>query len=125
MSTSPAPAAPAKTSSTNNDNVMAVVASIPVVGLIMFLVMKDASPLVKNYAKQSNAILALSILTGIVSVFFGVMFIFLSLGAVATFLGWVLNILTLVAWVMLAVNAYNGKMYKLPVVGDFFDGLLK
>lgn len=104
------------TASQSNDKVMAVVASIPVVGLIMFFAMKDASPLVKNYAKQSNAVLALEVISTIIS-------------AILPFIGWVvgfvLGTIALIAWIMLAVNAYGEKMYKLPVIGNFFDGLLK
>ena len=104
------------TASQSNDKMMAMLATLPGIGLIMFLVMKDASPLVKNYAKQSNAVLALyviGVLAAIITFFLGGL------------LGWLIDVVALVAWIMLVVNAYGEKMYKLPVIGDFFDGLLK
>jgi uncharacterized membrane protein len=102
----------------SNEKILAAVATIPVVGLVMFFAMKDASPLVKNYAKQSNAVLAISIVGMIVG--FLSIFVFLF-----GFLVAILDILAFVAWIMLVINAYGEKMYKLPVIGDFFDGLLK
>ena len=103
------------TATQSNDKIMAAVATIPVVGLVIFLAMKDASPLVKNYAKQSNAVLALEIISMVIG-------IIPIIGWIAAFF---VSILSLVAWIMLLVNAYGEKMYKLPVIGNFFDGLLK
>ena len=84
------------TTSSSNDKVMAIVASIPVIGLIIFFAMTDASPLVKHYAKQSNAVLALEVVSMVV--------------AIIPVLGWIVSffasIIALVAWLMLAVNAY-------------------
>lgn len=113
------------TASQSNDNVMAAVATLPVVGLIMFFAMKDASPLVKNYAKQSNAVLAIEIAMVILSVIIGIITIAVPALWMVSWVGSLLNLVSLVAWILLLVNALQGKMYKLPVIGDFFDGLLK
>jgi uncharacterized membrane protein len=99
----------------NNDNVMAAVATIPLVGLIMYLAMPDASAIVKNYAKQSNFLLAMGVLSMV-----------LSMTGIGVFISCPLSIVSLVAWVILIVKAFQGEAnYKLPVVGEFFDGLMK
>jgi uncharacterized membrane protein len=95
----------------NNDNVMAAVASLPLVGLIMFYAMPDASAMVKNYAKQSNVLLAVHIL--------GVVLTFVVIGPLFTCVALILQII-------LIVKALQGDAsYKLPLVGEFFDGLMK
>jgi len=110
-----APVKAATSTSASNDKNMAMIATLPVVGLIMFYAMKDASPLVKHYAKQSNAILALW-LVGVVI-------------AVIPFIGWMISMLLglveIAVWVILLIKASSGEMYKLPVIGEFLDGLLK
>ncbi len=100
-----------KQGASNNDNVMAAIASLPLVGLIMFYAMPDASAMVKNYAKQSNALLAVHIL--------GVVLTFVVIGPLFTCVALILQII-------LIVKALQGEAnYKLPVVGEFFDGLMK
>jgi uncharacterized membrane protein len=103
----------------SNDKVMAALATIPVVGLIMFYAMKDASPIVKHYAKQSNAVLAIEVVSMVVTVVG-------SLIIVGACVGGLLGIVALVAWVLLLIKALNGdENYVLPTIGDYFDKLLK
>jgi len=105
----------AATKTPSDDKLMAIVATIPFVGLVILLASKDASPVVKNYAKQSNALLALWVISFVI--------------AMVPFVGWMisffLGLVELVAWIMLVINASELKMYKLPVIGEFFDGLMK
>jgi uncharacterized membrane protein len=103
----------------SNDKVMAAVATIPLVGLIIFLAMKDASPVVKHYAKQSNAILALEVISMIVTVV-GSMII------IGACVGFVIGIVAFVGWVLLLLKALKlDEKYVLPVVGEYFDKLMK
>ena len=103
----------------SNDKVMAAVATLPLVGLIMFYAMKDASPIVKHYAKQSNAVLALEVISMIVTVVG-------SLVIVGACVGALIGIVAFVAWVLLLIKALNAdEEYLLPVIGDYFDKLLK
>ena len=103
----------------SNDKMLAAVATIPLVGLIMFYAMKDASPIVKHYAKQSNAILALEVVSLIITVVGS----FIIVGACV---GGLLGIVALVAWVLLLIKALNmDGAYVLPVVGEYFDKLMK
>jgi uncharacterized membrane protein len=98
-----------------DDKVLAAVATIPLVGLIIYYAMPDASDMVKHYAKQSNAILALNL----VSMLLGFTFI---LALLLPFL-W---LITFVLWVVLLVKALQGdEKFMLPVVGAYFDKLLK
>lgn len=105
-----------KTTSSDDHKVLAAVATIPLVGLIIYYAMPDAAPIVKHYAKQSNAVLATNIalfIIGLIPV----------LGWIIAFLGW---IVPLVLWILLLLNALQGKSdYKLPVIGEYFDKLLK
>ena len=103
----------------SNDKVLAAVATIPVVGLIMFYAMKDASPIVKHYAKQSNAVLALEVVSMIVGVVGSIII-------VGACVGFLISIVAFVAWIMLLIKALNNdEKYVLPVVGEYFDKLLK
>lgn len=105
--------------SADNDKVMAALATLPVVGLIMFYAMKDASPVVKHYAKQSNVVLAIYLVSMIVTAV-------LSAIIIGACLGPIIGLVGLVAWIMLLIKALNlDPNYVLPVVGDYFDKLLK
>jgi uncharacterized membrane protein len=105
--------------SKSDDKVLAAVATIPLVGLILYFAMSDASAMVKNYAKQSNALLAMNIVVFILSVV-------LSFVPFVGCLTPILSLVPLAAWVLLLVKALqNVPDYKLPVVGDMFDKMLK
>lgn len=107
------------TSAKSDDKILAAVATMPIIGLILFYAMPNASPIVKNYAKQSNALLAFNILVFIVSIILG--FIPFVQCIVPLF-----GLLPFVAWILLLIKALNNVPdYKLPVIGDFFDKLLK
>lgn len=95
----------------DNDKLLAIVATFPLVGLIMFYAMKDASPIVKHYAQQSNALLALNILAGLLS---------------TVVIGCLLYPVVVVFQVILIIKAANLEpSYKLPLVGEFFSTLMK
>lgn len=103
----------------SNDKIMAVIATIPLVGLIMFYAMKDASTLVKHYAKQSNALLAIEVVSMVIS-FVGSFII------IGPCIGGILSIVALVGWILLVIKAVNlDEKYVLPVIGDYFDKVLK
>ena len=105
-----------KSNSVSDDKVLAAVATIPLVGLIIYYAMPDSSATVKNYAKQSNAVLAANL-------------VLVVLGMVPV-LGWtlapLLSIVPFVMWLILFIKALQGQeKYLLPVVGEYFDKLLK
>jgi len=99
-----------------DETLMAALATLPLVGLVIYFAMSDASAFVKNYAKQSVGLLGLWVVA-------------VALGFIP-FLGWILScvigIVGLVAWLMLLINALQGNQsYKLPVLGEQMDKLLK
>ena len=82
----------------------------------MFYAMKDASPMVKNYAKQSNAVLALEIVSMVAGI----------IPLVGLCVSPLVFLVSFAAWVMLLIKALSEVAdYKLPAIGDFFDTLLK
>ncbi|HOY46019.1 MAG TPA: hypothetical protein PKU95_00050 [Candidatus Dojkabacteria bacterium] len=103
----------------SDDKVLAAVATIPLVGLILYFAMSDASAMVKNYAKQSNALLALNVVVFVLS-------LVLSFVPVVQCLTPLLSLVPLAAWVLLLVKALQEVPdYKLPVIGEMFDKMLK
>ena len=57
---------------------------------------------------------------------------FLSLTVIGLLVGWIpiigwvarslIGLLSLILWLLLMFRAYQGEMYKLPIVGDFVEG---
>ena len=106
----------------NNETGLAALATIPVVGLVIYFGMKDASDFVKHYAKQSIGLLLVSIVLGVVSV----------VAIFIPFVGWVVSCLAtilflgvFVLWLMLVMNALQGKKYSLPMIDDLLKNILK
>lgn len=78
---------------------------------IIFFVLEKENKLVRFHAMQSI-------------LFFGVLFVLqivLVFTIVLIVLVPILNILSLIVWVILMVKAYQGEMFKLPVIGDIAE----
>jgi len=112
---------PASTSA-SNDNVMAAVATLPLIGLIIYFAMPTASDFVKFYAKQSIGLLVAWIVLGIIGFVVGLI----------PFLGWIisffvslLSLALVILWLVLLINALQGNRFRLPVVADMVDQLIK
>ncbi len=82
-----------------------------ITGLIFFLIEKD-NKFVRFHAMQS------------IITFGGLTMLFMVLGFIP-FLGWILfpilGIVQLVLWILLMLKAYQGEMFKLPVIGDLAE----
>jgi len=79
---------------------------------IVFLVLEKENKFVRFHAMQSLAtFLSLFVIGTVVGI---VPIIGLIISILITPLG-------LILWILLMVKAYQGKMYKLPVVGDFAE----
>lgn len=103
----------------SDDKILAAVATMPLVGLILYFALTDASPMVKNYAKQSNAVLALNIVVVVLSIILGMIPV---IGCITPLLGFV----PLAAWILLLIKALQEVPdYKLPLVGEMFDKMFK
>lgn len=113
---------------TNEKNPMSIVAYLWFVGAIVVLVQNPSDKFLKYHAWQSIFLSAVyagfwiiwnlvvnSILLN--SLGYGALGVWSLLGLVST----AISILFLVAWVMAVVKAYNGEMYKLPIIGDMAE----
>ena len=82
-----------------------------VTGLI-FLLVEPNKKFIRFHAMQSI----------IISVVFMVIFLALSwVRAVGWIISWLVGLLVFVLWIFLMVKAYQGQMFKLPVIGELAD----
>jgi uncharacterized membrane protein len=76
---------------------------------IVFLVLEKESAFVRFHALQST-------------ITFGVFFVLNLFFSFIPFVGWTFNLiiflLSLITWIICMIKAYQGEMFKLPVVGD-------
>lgn len=112
----PAPAAaPANTGLA--DNVAGALAYVTIIPAILFLILEpyNKRPFVRYHAFQSIAL--------------GVVAIALSFFMVIPILGWIVgllgDLLLFVAWIVCMSKAYQGMLFKLPIIGPFVDNLAK
>jgi uncharacterized membrane protein len=83
---------------------------------IVFLVLEKDSKFVRFHAMQSIAtFLPLMVIAWVINLIF--MWIPFISWAISTLI-W---ILVLILWLILMFKAYQGEMYKLPIVGDFAE----
>lgn len=109
----------ARTASGKKNTVMAMVAYI--LFFVPLLTKDKNDPFVKFHVKQSLVLLIASIVVNVAE----------SLLAQLPMLGWVasgligliVSVFFLVLWVMGVMNALNGKMEELPVIGKYADQL--
>ena len=82
-----------------------------ITGLIFFLIEKE------NRYVRFHAMQSLITFGGLTALFFVLTFI--------PFIGWVLlpflGLAQLVLWILLMVKAYQGQLFKLPVIGDMAE----
>ncbi|TME01470.1 MAG: hypothetical protein E6I80_22355 [Chloroflexi bacterium] len=88
-----------------------------VTGLIFFLVEKQ-NRFVRFHAMQS--ILFFGGLT-VINIILNVIGNFGVLWYLTFLLGWVVGIVGLVGWIVLMINGFQGKYFKLPIVGDYAE----
>ena len=126
------PGQPGKSSTGLDENVAALLSYIFgwVSGLIFFLIEKD-SKLVRFHAMQSILFNALIAVVGFA--LWVIVFILMLIGGqLADFLGTIVALLgtllylafvvgILIAWVMCLIRAYQGKYFKLPIIGNFAE----
>ncbi|RZN37882.1 MAG: DUF4870 domain-containing protein [Methanophagales archaeon ANME-1-THS] len=91
---------------------------------IVFLVLEKENKFVRFHAWQSIAtFLPLSILAWILGAI-GVALWWLG-GFIFSAISWLIWIIVLILWLILMFKAYQGEMYKLPIVGDFAEARTK
>jgi uncharacterized membrane protein len=115
----PAPAAPAAGGLT--DNVAGMLAYITIIPAIIFLVMEpyNKKPFVRFHAFQCLFLAVASFVLGIALMIIGMIPV----------IGWVVTlVLTPIIWILVLIvvivcllKAYQGQMWKLPVIGDMAE----
>lgn len=102
-----------KSSTGMDENVAALLTYV--LGLvtgIIFLIIEKESKLVRFHAFQSILVSAVYIILGMI------------LGLIP-FIGWLIELLLapifFILWLVLLYQAYQGKWFKLPIVGDFAE----
>jgi uncharacterized membrane protein len=112
-----------------DDTMMAAAATIPIVGIIIYFGMKDASDYVKHYAKQGIALCipaALLIIISIVTFVLSFLPVIGTIVSVVSFCFYPLAGLALFAlWVFVLINALQGKKYSLPYLTELVDKYVK
>jgi len=116
-----------KTSTGLDANVAALLAYVLtwVTGLVFFLIEKE-NRFVRFHAMQAILFGAgLTVISIVLSVVLGVItYISWILGMLASLAWLVFSVVFLIGWVMCMVKAYQGKMFKLPVIGDMAEKIV-
>jgi len=99
------------------ENVAGALAYVTIIPAILFLVLEpyNRSPFIRFHAFQSLGL--------------GVLAIVCSMVMIVPILGWLIGLVMLpvlfVAWVICILKAYQGKLFKLPVVGNIVENMAK
>ena len=128
----PPPVQSGKSSTGLDENIASLIAYLAgwVSGLIFFLIEKS-SRLVRFHAMQSILLNVVLVVVWIV-IMIVVSILVLILGQVSSALAGIVSLLsvllylaagigTLILWVMCLIKAYQGQMYKLPVIGEYAE----
>ena len=128
----PPPVQSGKSSTGLDENIASLIAYLAgwVSGLIFFLIEKD-SRLVRFHAMQS---ILLNVGLGVIWIVLVIVvsILVIILGQVSSALAGIVSLLsvllyllgglvTVLAWVWCLIKAYQGQMYKLPILGDFAE----
>ncbi len=111
------PILPAASSSGLADNVAAALAYVTIIPAILFLVLEpyNRNPLIRFHAFQSLGL--------------GITWIVCSMLMIIPLLGWILApilmLILFVVWVICIMKAYQGKMFKVPVIGNIVENMAK
>jgi len=87
---------------------------------IIFLIIEKENQVVRFHAMQSILVFVALWILGIL---FSVILSFIPV--VGWLIGTLIWILTLILWILLMYKAYRGEMYKVPVVGNIAENLVK
>jgi uncharacterized membrane protein len=99
------------------DNVAGALAYVTIVPAILFLVLEpyNRNPFIRFHAFQSLGLCVLGLICSMIMVI--------------PILGWLLCLILLpvlfVAWVICIFKAYQGKYFKLPVVGNIVENMAR
>ncbi len=123
--TAPAATAAAAPAAGLDENVAGLLCYILgwITGLIFLLI--DKRPFVKFHAAQAIAMsIAVTVLYFVLAVFIGMMH-FMHLGLLALLLYPLLGLALFILWIFVMYKAYQHEKYKLPIIGDLVEGMVK
>ncbi len=95
-----------------------------IVSLIFFLVEKT-SRFVRFHAMQALLLLAAGIICSIAITILGAILSYAHLGFIAYILRLAIGLAFLVIWVFMAIKAFQGQQFKLPVIGDLAENIAR
>ncbi|ASJ03201.1 hypothetical protein A3L09_08010 [Thermococcus profundus] len=106
-----------KTSLNMDENVEGLIAYVlgPITGILL-LVLEKESDFVRFHAMQSTITF---VGIWIIQAFFWV------IPVIGGIISWLLGLLAFAAWIVGMVKAYQGELYKFPVVGDLAEQWVK
>jgi uncharacterized membrane protein len=98
---------------------------IPITSIIFYLLEKN-SRLVRFHAMQSLLYgVAVFVLFFVFNIFvLGICYVSGILGGLFGLLGLVIWLGFLIGWIFLLIKAYQGQMFKLPVIGNIAEGIV-
>jgi uncharacterized membrane protein len=79
---------------------------------IIFLIIEKENKFVRFHAVQSIATFVVITALQIILAFIPI---------IGWIIAWILWVVAIILWILLMVRAYQGKMYKLPLVGNFAE----
>jgi uncharacterized membrane protein len=99
------------------ENVAGALAYVTIIPAILFLVLEpyNRSPFIRFHAFQSLGLCVCAIVCSMIMI--------------VPILGWLIGLILLpvlfVAWVICILKAYQGKLFKLPVVGNIVENMAR
>lgn len=94
-----------------------------ITGLIFLLI--DKRPFVKFHAAQAIAMsIGATVLYFVLGIFIGMMH-FMHLGLLAFLLYPLLGLALFILWIFVMYKAYQHEKFKLPIIGDLVEGMVK
>jgi uncharacterized membrane protein len=100
-------------------NILAFLAYlVPVIGALIIFLMEKQNRFVRFHAMQA---LLCSAAVVVVEIVLGVLGAIPILGFVLCFISPFIGLAFVVGWIILMINAFQGKYFKLPIVGDYAE----
>lgn len=120
----PPPQAPPPAASSGGTGLAPNVASLLAylfgwVGGLVFILIEKENREVKFHAWQSIAFNVAVVAVYIIYIVFSIILSIVHLGFIAGLLYFVVILGLGIVWIMLMVRAYQGQIWKLPIIGDF------
>lgn len=97
------------------NKLIALLSNIPILFWLPFITCKD-SKFAKFHANQGLILLIIGVVAGIIV---GILGIIPLIGILFKIIGWLVEVVTFALMVIGMVNAYQGKAWKFPVIGEF------